>query len=477
MKGFYQRISLLLLILILIVPTVFAAPTPAPAVVNKVRFSQTPETIRIVFDMDKLPAYKVTLSENPAKLLIEFDGILDKAVNTVIPIKDSAVTGVKLNSRSPGKVTAAIDLTTAVQYKAFALKAPNRLVLDLVKVYEQKLVEQVGPGLKLTTLMRGRQDGALLAHILDIDPSAGYVLKPVLSNDAIVNLETVKSMADRTQAIAAVNASYFALSGDILGLTKIDGTIVSTAGLSRTAMGISKEGKVMIGQADYDGTVILSDGKKVAIAGVNCERGANNLVLYNRYYDGATDTNPYGTEYTIINDTVTAINPNNSSIPADGVVLSAHGTAAQSLAALKVGDKVKIIETLGPVWDQSVHVLGVGPTLIKNNGVYLSTKVEEFGPDVASGRAPRTALGLTKDGHILLAVVDGRQYCSAGFTLLELALFMQEAGAIEAMNFDGGGSSEMVVSGNVVNKPSDLRERRVGSALVVLPKVPIKLAN
>jgi len=114
---------------------------------------------------------------------------------------------------------------------------------------------------------------------------------------------------------------------------------------------------------------------------------------------------------------------------------------------------------------------------VKNNGVYLSTKAEEFGPDVASGRAPRTALGVTKDGHILLAVVDGRQYSSVGFTLLEMALFMQEAGAIQAMNLDGGGSSEMVVSGNVVNKPSDLRERRVGSALVVLPKTPIKLAN
>jgi len=475
MKVFYQRLSLLLLILILIVPTALAAT--APAVVNKVRFSQTPEAIRIVFDMDKLPAYKVTLNENPANLIVEFDGVLDKTVNPEIPIKDSAVTGVKLSSRSPGKVTASIDLKTAVQYKVFALKSPNRLVIDLIKVYEQKLIEQIGPGIKLTTLMRGRQDGAILAHILDIDPSAGYILKPVLSNDAIVNLETVKSMADRTQAIAAVNASYFALSGDILGLTKIDSTIVSTAGLSRTAMGIGQDGKVMIGQVDYDGALILPNGTRMAVAGVNCERGANNLVLYNRYYDAATDTNPYGIEYTIINDMVTAINTNNSPIPADGVVLSAHGTAAQSLAALKIGDKIKITETLGPVWDQAVHVLGAGPTSVKNNGVYLSTKAEEFGPDVASGRAPRTALGVTKDGHILLAVVDGRQYSSVGFTLLEMALFMQEAGAIQAMNLDGGGSSEMVVSGNVVNKPSDLRERRVGSALVVLPKTPIKLAN
>jgi exopolysaccharide biosynthesis protein len=112
--------------------------------------------------------------------------------------------------------------------------------------------------------------------------------------------------------------------------------------------------------------------------------------------------------------------------------------------------------------------------LVKNGGVYLTTKIEQFPPDIASGRAPRTALGLTKDGHVLLVVVDGRQKHSVGFSLLELALFMQEAGAVDALNLDGGGSSEMVVNGKVVNKPSDGRERRVGDAFVVTAN---RLAN
>jgi exopolysaccharide biosynthesis protein len=44
---------------------------------------------------------------------------------------------------------------------------------------------------------------------------------------------------------------------------------------------------------------------------------------------------------------------------------------------------------------------------------------------------------------------------------------MQQQGAVTAMNFDGGGSSEMVVKDMVVNSPSDGCERYVGSALVV----------
>ena len=112
--------------------------------------------------------------------------------------------------------------------------------------------------------------------------------------------------------------------------------------------------------------------------------------------------------------------------------------------------------------------------LIKEGSIYLTTKTEEFGSDVAGGRAPRTALGLTKDGDLLLVVVDGRQSTSAGLTLLELALFMQELGAVDALNLDGGGSSEMVISDKVINNPSDGHERMVGDALAVMAA---RLAN
>jgi hypothetical protein len=79
-------------------------------------------------------------------------------------------------------------------------------------------------------------------------------------------------------------------------------------------------------------------------------------------------------------------------------------------------------------------------------------------------------VGITADGQILLVVVDGRQPgYSTGMTMQEFARLFLDLGAVDAMNLDGGGSSTMVVNGEVVNRPSEGVERSVGSAIVVLP--------
>jgi exopolysaccharide biosynthesis protein len=67
--------------------------------------------------------------------------------------------------------------------------------------------------------------------------------------------------------------------------------------------------------------------------------------------------------------------------------------------------------------------------------------------------------------------VDGRRESEGGMSLVELAQTMIKLGAYEAMNFDGGGSTTMVVEGKVVNRPSDQTgERAVGAALLVVSK-------
>ena len=69
--------------------------------------------------------------------------------------------------------------------------------------------------------------------------------------------------------------------------------------------------------------------------------------------------------------------------------------------------------------------------------------------------------------------VDGRRESDGGMSLVELAHFMIGLGAYHAMNFDGGGSTTMVVEGNVVNHPSDATgERPVGSGLLIVSSEP-----
>ena len=454
------------------------ATTSAPPAVQKIRYSQTQDRVRIVFDMDVLPEYNASLvSQSPEtnpddllRLVVDFSGTITQGVVPQMLFDDGVVNSLNLSESEAGKLSAVVDLKSAAAYKVFTLSSPNRLVIDIIKGYDRKVQQEVMPGLKYTYLVRSLHDGPLTAYILDIDPAAGYGIKPALSNDEVVGLETLSPIAERASAVAAINGSYFALSGDILGLLKIDGKIVSTPSLPRTAMGVMPDGKVLIDQVDYQGRVTLPDGQQVAIGGVDCERGPNSLILYNSYYNDSTGTNNYGIEYSIDDDKVTKISQGNTAIAPGGMVLSAHGTAADALVKLKVGDTVKIQQTLGSaLWDKTLYALGAGPTLVKNGGVYLTTTAEEFGSDVAGGRAPRTALGVTKDGHVLLVVLDGRQSNSIGLTLLELAKFMQELGSVDAMNLDGGGSSEMVIKGKVVNKPSDGRERRIGDALLVIP--------
>ena len=87
---------------------------------------------------------------------------------------------------------------------------------------------------------------------------------------------------------------------------------------------------------------------------------------------------------------------------------------------------------------------------------------------IACERAPRSAVGVSADGNTMwLAAVDGWQQSSAGMTAAELAAFMKGRGADMAMALDGGSSSTLVLSGAVVNHPSDGVERAVANQIGV----------
>ena len=67
---------------------------------------------------------------------------------------------------------------------------------------------------------------------------------------------------------------------------------------------------------------------------------------------------------------------------------------------------------------------------------------------------PRTAVGYTSEGDLLLLIVDGRQSESRGVNLDELAKIMKDIGAVEALNLDGGGSSSIFAKGRLLNRPA-----------------------
>ena len=63
-----------------------------------------------------------------------------------------------------------------------------------------------------------------------------------------------------------------------------------------------------------------------------------------------------------------------------------------------------------------------------------------------TARHPRSAAGISPDGTFLyLLVIDGRRPGSVGTTEAETALLLRSLGAAEGINFDGGGSSALVL--------------------------------
>ncbi len=91
------------------------------------------------------------------------------------------------------------------------------------------------------------------------------------------------------------------------------------------------------------------------------------------------------------------------------------------------------------------------------------------------GKHPRTLLGQRKDGTIVVVVTDGRP---AGLTGSQSADLMLELGCYNAINCDGGGSSEMTFKGKIVNRLSGGYERKIAQAFQVYskpsPKTPSK---
>lgn len=69
------------------------------------------------------------------------------------------------------------------------------------------------------------------------------------------------------------------------------------------------------------------------------------------------------------------------------------------------------------------------------------------------GIAPRTAIGQRKDGIVLFLIINGRIPSSIGADMSDLTEVMENYGAVNAANMDGGSSTELVINDKIINKP------------------------
>lgn len=132
-----------------------------------------------------------------------------------------------------------------------------------------------------------------------------------------------------------------------------------------------------------------------------------------------------------------------------------------------IGTQADYVTYKDQIWD---GISAFGHVLIKD-GEVVAGKVANY----VNTRASRTAIGIKADGSVVMMVLDGRQEpFSAGGSIEEIAQIMLDAGCVEAVNLDGGGSSTYLSKPEgsdtikLVNRPSDGYARSVAASLVAI---------
>jgi hypothetical protein len=323
-------------------------------------------------------------------------------------------------------------------------------------------------------------------------PSSRLTVDVALANDTIPGHEQTTSMARRHGAIAGINGDFTLLplspgEGRPVGTFAEDGNLVTSPQIWGRNFSISRdEQSTYFGHARLRIDMLEVDvGRTWKIRRWNDWTDESGNGLYGYTTPGAqlyrplpdacsvrlypTGTFTWSADGTGVTRgyTVDAVKCSEKRLARrGGVVLSTPRStkqAAQLQESLTPSETVTITWSMG--WAGALDTIGGNPTVVENG----SLSGGECGASYFCLRNPRTGVGVTSNGEILFVTVDGRQKRSKGMTLDEFGKLFQSLGATWALNLDGGGSTTMVVRGDIVNVPSGGYERAVGSALLILP--------
>ena len=113
--------------------------------------------------------------------------------------------------------------------------------------------------------------------------------------------------------------------------------------------------------------------------------------------------------------------------------------------------------------------IGGGPVLLQNGGIKITNNEElKFAGKAINDKHPRTAMGYTKDGKLIILLIEGRNTVAHGATLGQEAQILKDLGCWEALNLDGGGSSCMLINGKETIKISDATGQRAVPAVFII---------
>ena len=343
----------------------------------------------------------------------------------------------------------------------------------------------LAPGITYERQLVFTPHGPDVIHVMTAPKPGGlYALHPVLSNNTVVNRESVTAMQRRlstTATVGGVNADLFTWNdGTPDGMFMDSGVMTTPPHPRRSTVGMTSDGRLLVQQVAMIATWEGSSQRR-PMTGLNQPAGPEGVSLFTSAWGAATppatdtievvlSSFPPVAPLTDLTGTVVAAKPaGGTPIPPGGAVLVGRGASAGRLASeAPVGQQVTVRLVLRPQWSGVVDAVGGGP-LIVQNGRPVFRAQEEFTSNQLSLRRARTAIGQRADGRIILVAIDGAMPgYSTGMTNFELAQQIVRLGAVTASALDSGSSTTMAFDGKLLNRPSDpAGERGVADGLFV----------
>lgn len=349
---------------------------------------------------------------------------------------------------------------------------------------------ELSPGLDQIEYERLGAEGRQQIHVLRVELADSNLYVDYIGNDAVTDPGTVTEFVADAGAIAGINGDFFDINNSSAPLgaaiSREHGIMKSPEQHRGAAAAFSSSGLGRVAEIFIEGSITTPDGD-LPLLGINTLSGTASAVsVYNAHWGDHTRTRaiPAGTtgvEVIVGADgtvTRTAQEPGSEQLAAgEYALVTLPGAVGDALGALELGDEVEISYRLAPESADITAAVSGHPTSeppMLEDGV-----IGEAVSPYMRERHPRTAVGFTEDGRTAFFVVaDGRQASAAGFTLPELGQLMLDLGARDAINLDGGGSSQLNsrlpgdASSTVRNSPSDGYERRDANGLGIFLNTP-----
>ena len=335
----------------------------------------------------------------------------------------------------------------------------------------------------------------LVVHAARVTAGAPVALQPVVAYDRVGGghapnhgRQPTSELCSRVGGIVCVNADFFncPTCGQAAGGLVDKGRPLRSFRHNYPQVSVVDD-RLTMDPLTWKGTVRATAGSttvELPIASLNRGPARNGISLYSAEWGPSTPQRRGQLEVVLstggplVPGLVHAMpvkrRPGSGGIPRDGVVLSAHGTAAATLDRFidvwktTAGSRRFVLDTA--LSFPAKLSVGGRPRLLQD-GRRLSLDQRD---GMVVRRHPRTVLGWTQAGDLLLVTIDGRRSgYSNGATLAEATSLLLELGAVDAVNLDGGGSATFTIrcarGACVRNRPSDGRERPVPLALAVVP--------